>query len=229
MSAETDMNAAEYVLGTLSADERRTFESSLARDPEARREVSLWQRHFAPLALVLDEVAPPDRIWGAIDRSLPAVGNDVPAPVLMLLRRSRDRWRAAALAIAAIAAGFIAVTAGRILTAPQAPRGDYVAVVNRTGDQPALIIRVDLASQRVFVRPVATNVPQGHSLELWYIGNHQPPKSMGLVGNADRSIPWPAGATIDKADFAVSVEPQGGSPTGAPTGPVVYSGQLFRE
>lgn len=229
MSDETDMNAAEYVLGTLPADERQAFEDLLARDPEVRREVNLWQRHFAPLARLLDEVAPPDHVWDAIDRSLPVAGGEVAAPALLLLRRSRDRWRAAALAIAAIAAGFIAVTADRILRAPQAPRGDYVAVVNRTGDQPALIIRVDLASQRVFVRPVVTNVPRGHSLELWYIGNHQPPKSMGLIGKADRSIPWPAGATIEKADFAVSVEPQGGSPTGAPTGPVVYSGQLFKE
>ena len=29
--------------------------------------------------------------------------------------------------------------------------------------------------------------------------------------------------------FAVSVEPEGGSPTGLPTGPVVYSGKLIRE
>ena len=39
------------------------------------------------------------------------------------------------------------------------------------------------------------------------------------------SLPGPAeGATL-----AVSVEPKGGSPTGAPTGPVVYSGRLVRE
>jgi anti-sigma-K factor RskA len=146
-----------------------------------------------------------------------------------LLRHSRNRWRGGALLMAALGAGFAAFTVDRVLKTQQAPRGDYVAVVNRAGAEPALIIRVDLATHTVFVRPVATNVPQGHSLELWYIGNHEPPKSMGLIDKADRSIPWPAGAAIDKADFAVSVEPEGGSPTGAPTGPVVYSGQLFKE
>jgi anti-sigma-K factor RskA len=227
MTAETDLDAAEFVIGTLSADERRVVEDALARDPSVRAAVEAWQRHLAPLSLALNDVLPPDHIWPEIEQKLlPA---DTAPAVLLLLRRSRDRWRAAALTVAAIAAGFIAVTVDRLLKTPQAPPGDYVAVVNRPGDQPALIIRVDLASQRVFVRPVATNVPPGHSLELWYIGDHKAPKSMGLVDKADRDIPWPAGASIERADFAVSVEPQGGSPTGAPTGPVVYSGQLFKE
>jgi anti-sigma-K factor RskA len=229
MTAESDIAAAEYVVGTLSADERRAFEDALMRDPAAQREVAAWQRRLAPLALALDNVAPPDHLWDAIERSLPNTAGQTPPPALLLLRRSRNRWRTGALLMGALAAGFAAFTVDRVLKTPQAPRGDYVAVVNRTGDQPALIIRVDLASQRVFVRPVATNVPQGRSLELWYIGNHEPPKSMGLVDKANRSIPWPAGATIEKADFAVSVEPKGGSPTGAPTGPVIYSGQLLKE
>jgi anti-sigma-K factor RskA len=227
MTAETDIEAGEYVIGTLSADERRAVEDALAHDSSVRAAVETWQRHLAPLSLTLDEVSPPDHIWPEIEQRLSSA-DTAPTPVV-LLRRSRDRWRAAALTIAAIAAGFVAATVDRLLKAPQMPRGDYVAVVNRPGDQPALIIRVDLASQRVFVRPVATNVPPGHSLELWYIGDHKTPKSMGLIDKADRDIPWPAGASIEKADFAVSVEPQGGSPTGAPTGPVVYSGQLFKE
>ena len=33
---------------------------------------------------------------------------------------------------------------------------------------------------------------------------------------------------INRATYAVSLEPEGGSPTGAPTGPVLYSGRLVR-
>jgi anti-sigma-K factor RskA len=36
-------------------------------------------------------------------------------------------------------------------------------------------------------------------------------------------------ATVPKATFAVTVEPAGGSPTGGPTGPVVYTGELIRD
>ena len=33
-------------------------------------------------------------------------------------------------------------------------------------------------------------------------------------------------ATLNETVFAISLEPQGGSPTGAPTGPVLYTGKL---
>ncbi len=228
MSAETDMQAAEYVLGTLSAEERRAFETLLQSDASARQAVENWQRHFLPLGVGLDGVTPPAGIWQAIDQALPPP-TETAVPALLLLRRSRNRWRIGALMAGALAAALAAFALDRALITPHEEQGSYVAVVNRGGDQPALIIRVDLATRTVFVRPVATVVPQGRSLELWYIGAGLPPKSMGLVDKAERNMPWPEGAHIEKANFAVTVEPEGGSPSGAPTGPVVYSGQLLKE
>jgi anti-sigma-K factor RskA len=227
MSDEPDMQAAEYVLGTLPADERRAFEALLAHDPAARQAVENWQRHLLPLNDVLNDVEPPEHVWQAIETALPI--SAATPPSLLLLRRSRNRWRTGAIVMGALAAGFAAVSIDHLLKTPREAVGSYVAVVNRTGDQPALIIRVDLATRTVFVRSVATNVPEGHSLELWYIGNHLAPKSMGLVDKIDRTISLPEGASIEKANFAVTVEPPGGSPSGAPTGPIVYSGQLLKE
>lgn len=228
MTGEIDMQAAEYVLGTLSAEERRTFEAQMKSDASAQRAVEVWQRRLAPLNVALGEVAPPAHVWQATAQALAAL-SDNKAPVLLLLRRSRNRWRLGALLAGTIAAGLAAFSIDRALIAQNEPQGSYIAVVNRSGDQPALIIRVDLATRTVFVRPVATDVPQGRSLELWYIGNGLPPKSMGLIDKAERNIPLPASARIEKANFAVTVEPPGGSPSGAPTGPIVYSGQLFKE
>ncbi len=228
MSDEPDMQAAEYILGTLPADERRAFEALLARDPAMRLAVESWRRHFAPLNDALDDVEPPEHVWQAIETALPASATTTP-PSLLLLRRSRNRWRTGAIVMGALAAGFAAVSVDHLLKTPRDAAGSYIAVVNRTGDQPALIIRVDLATRTVFVRPVATSVPQGRSLELWYIGNHLAPKSMGLVDKIDRSVSLPDGAPIEKANFAVTVEPPGGSPSGAPTGPIIYSGQLLKE
>ncbi len=229
MTAETDMQAAEYVLGTLSAAERHAFEALLLSDPTAREAMDAWQRMLAPLDAMSGETEPPARVWQAIAQTLPAAPAAQPSPALLLLRRSRDRWRRGAVVLGAVAAGLVAFSVNRILNVPEEAKGSYVAVVNRPGDQPALIIRVDLATRTVFVRPVATAVPQGRSLELWYIGNGLPPRSMGLVDKTERDIALPEGARIEKANFAVTVEPQGGSPSGAPTGPIVYSGQLFKE
>jgi anti-sigma-K factor RskA len=92
---------------------------------------------------------------------------------------------------------------------------------------------------------VGAQAPAGHSLELWYVGAGAAPKTLGLVGTdakvLDKALGKALGMALGKelgkeqglpaeaGTFAVSVEPAGGSPTGQPTGPVVYSGKLIRE
>jgi anti-sigma-K factor RskA len=237
MSAEIDVQAAEYVLGTLSADERAAFEAVLSTSEAARRAVAAWERRLAPLGEKVTEVTPPAFVWDGIERALPELSGPgtarhearEPASSIAVLLRSRNRWRNAAYVAGALAAGLAFFSIDRVLVSNQETQASYVAVVNRGGNAPALIIRVDLSTHTVFVRPVATEVPQGHSLELWYIGQGKAPESMGLVDREPEKIPLPAGAIIEKANFAVTVEPEGGSPTGGPTGPVVYSGQLLKE
>ena len=59
----------------------------------------------------------------------------------------------------------------------------------------------------------------------------QRPRSLGVIGNDDFTArPVLSGydaEIINQATYAVSVEPQGGSTTGAPTGPVVFAGKLI--
>jgi anti-sigma-K factor RskA len=232
MSAETDIQAAEYVLGTLSAEERAAFEAVLATSEAARQAVVAWEHRLAPLGEEVTNVTPPALVWDGIENALPEFsrrGGRNPEPSIALLLRSRNRWRNAAYVVGAIAAALAFFSIDRVLVNNQETGASYVAVVNRGGNEPALIIRVDLATYTVFVRPVATEVPQGHSLELWYIGQGKAPESMGLVDRTPEKIPLPAGASVEKANFAVTVEPEGGSPTGGPTGPVVYAGQLLKE
>jgi anti-sigma-K factor RskA len=82
----------------------------------------------------------------------------------------------------------------------------------------------------VQVRSLAAEAPPDRSLQLWYVGANAPPRSLGLLTEADRlSLPAALRGATEGATLAVSVEPKGGSPTGSPTGPVVYSGRLVRE
>ena len=68
-------------------------------------------------------------------------------------------------------------------------------------------------------------------LELWWAPEKGKPSSLGLI-RADGVTVLPRGrlpgglkgSGIDH--MAVSVEPPGGSPTGQPTGPVVFYGKL---
>lgn len=237
MSDEREIAAAEYVLGTLHADERTLFASALANDAEARDAVAAWEKRLAPLRQALDEIAPPPEVWERIEDALPATtfpaiidgDRDDDISNVTALRRTASIWRSAALFAGALAAGLAILTVARELTRHPAVQPSYVAVVNRGGDLPALVVRVDLADGTVYVRPVAAQTPSGKSLELWYIGEGKAPKSMGVISDAAAKMPLPAGLSTQKAVFAVTLEPQGGSPTGDPTGPVVYSGQLIKE
>ena len=241
MSADFDDDAAEYVLGTLPHDERTAFALRLTRDAMARAAVAAWETRLADLADSIAPIAPPSGVWAAIERALS--GGVTAAPRFDVVEggaagandRARAlhgavrRWRMTAMVSSALAAALLVFVGLREMG--PAPSGDmsYVAAINRGGDKPALLVRVDLRTHQVTVRSVAASAPPGKSLELWYIGAGQAPRSMGVVDRATRSMPIPDGIKTEAASFAVSVEPPGGSTTGGPTGPVVYSGQLFQE
>ena len=238
MSDDPDMMAAEYVLGTLNAGDRSIFAEQLRDDPQARNAVAAWEHRFADLADRVGSVVPPPSVWAGIDRA-------VRRPIAKMhtfkvidgggrggasagLLASRNRWRAGALVSGLVAAALVAYVGNGQVGKARGGGEAYVAVVNRGGDKPALVVSVDLATRSVHVRPVAAEAPAGKSLELWYVAGGKPPRSMGLVDHAARTLSIPQEPDPD-ATFAVSVEPSGGSRTGGPTGPVVYSGQLIRE
>ena len=231
MPDDINMQAGEYVLGTLSAAERHEFERRMARNPALAGLVSDWQNRLSPLDAAIDDVTPPPAIWYSIEAEMPARTG---APKLELLqggvtdgmKSAVRRWRGLAMGASALAAmlAISLVTREMSRSAPTAP--NYVAVVNRGGDQPALIVRVDLATGTVLVRPVLTETPENKSLELWVINEGAAPKSMGVIGNDPKKLTAPV---IANATFAVTVEQPGGSPDGKPQGPIVYSGKLIQE
>jgi anti-sigma-K factor RskA len=68
-------------------------------------------------------------------------------------------------------------------------------------------------------------------LELWSVPPEGNPRSLGLISANGVTVlkRERLPATVLKggtAALAVSVEPPGGSPTGVPTGPVVFAGKL---
>jgi anti-sigma-K factor RskA len=138
--------------------------------------------------------------------------------------RRADRWRQAALgswALAAAAAGFLLLR-----PEPAAPR--FVAVLEPPGAGAAFIATVDLGKGTIAVRPVTATAPAGKSYELWAVGGgRDKPQSLGVI-EANFRVPSSrlGGSALGETVFAVSLEPVGGSPTGQPTGPVLFTGKL---
>lgn len=183
------MQAGEYVLGTLPADERAAVEQALPVDGDLRTAVRAWEERLGLIAARLPEVAPPAHVWTALEDALgPAPdgsgsGEIVPFPdrtALEALRRSRAIWRGVAATAASLAAAlalFIAVDR----RVPADGRDQYVAVVNRGGDLPALIVRVDTGEGVVRVRRSPRRRRRGAA---WNCGTSAP------TGRRARSGRW---------------------------------------
>ena len=107
-----------------------------------------------------------------------------------------------------------------------------VAVLNQDPTSPAWLVTVDLAAQRLTIQPLAELPKRDKAYELWLVaGGDTPPRSLGLL-QAEQPTTLPVAAVLRPdvpraAALAVSLEPAGGSPTGLPTGPVVYQGALL--
>jgi anti-sigma-K factor RskA len=79
---------------------------------------------------------------------------------------------------------------------------------------------------------VTVRVPDARSRELWALPEGGAPVSLGLMpasGSIDLALDDRQRAALAAAkNIAVSDEPAGGSPTGAPTGEVLYVAALVR-
>ena len=79
----------------------------------------------------------------------------------------------------------------------------------------------------VATRPlVPVSLAAGRALELWAVPAEGAPRSLGLISADGASVVKRNRVMKDTAALAVSLEPAGGSPTGAPTGPILYVGKL---
>ena len=119
----------------------------------------------------------------------------------------------------------------RTVEVPAKAPSRFVAVLQKDATSPAFLLTVDVESRTLTVRTVAADQQPGKSYELWLVSDRFPaPRSLGLVGTQEFTVRPALAAydpdTINRATYAVSLEPEGGSPTGEPTGPVLFAGKL---
>ena len=217
--------AAEYVLGTLRGRARERFERLARTDRALTDAVRTWEERLLPLAEQLPPIAPPVRVWAAIlarIRGAPAARAS--------LWSSLGLWRA--LASASLAT-VVVLAAVLLKSAPEVPQGALVVVLAGTDAKPVLVASADRLSRYLSVKPVArVELAADRTLELWMLPDGANPRSLGLIsatGVARVALPAPADDALRNIPaLAVSLEPRGGSPTGLPTGPVLYSGPVQR-
>lgn len=235
--------AVEWALGTLEGAARRAADDRRRTDPAFAALCADVAGRLAPLSDEVAPVAPSAALWARIEAAIDTTEAAVPAPVPVPVRRagwwdSLALWRGGTAAMAALALALLVTRPAPIADAP-APAPQPVAtglLLSATladeGGRPLVTAALDTGREAVVVAPVGKEALDGRVPELWLIPADGTPRSLGLIdlGGTQRiDVPDTVIELVaEGAVLAVSLEPAGGSPTGAPTGPVVATGALTR-
>ena len=214
--------AGEYVLGLLRGATRRRFERLMMESRTLGAEVAAWEERFAAWALRLKPVEPPGYLeWRMLGR------------IRSESRRRGERphnlfWRTWAVA-ATVVLAIVVVT--QRLTPPAEVKPAEFALMSDSKGTPLWLISVHPEANRVDMKALMPSpAPAGKSYELWMIPDGGKPVPMGLMnesGQASETVSSELLARLGQAKaLAISLEPQGGSPTGQPTGPVLWVAPL---
>ena len=226
--------ADDYVMGLMSPTEAELFEALIAADPALAAHVARLREQLLPLDLSAEALALPPgfaaRLQDIIARTpqdaaptTPLSADPTVAPVAANLPRAPMRWLAglAASLVLGLVLGF-----GGAMQRP-APAPQVVAVLLDDQGQPRAIIE-DYGDDTAQIRFVSdVDVPQGFSIQAWTLPSREMgPQSLGVLDGpraaplAGPDLPVPADAQL----YEITLEPEGGSPTGRPTGPIIAKG-----
>jgi len=230
---QTPLNelAGEYVLGTLSAQQRIEVERRLPHEPALRAAVDAWEERFLPLTAMAEPQTPPPRLWTRIERSL----DDLLAPPQAVIRDVQSWWNnlsiwrglAGAGLAASLVLGMTLFTQSRSTPAPS-----YLVVLVAPQDKaPGWVIQASNSQEIQLIPLSVTEVPADKALEFWTKGDDwQGPVSLGLV-KPGQSLQVP----LDKLPplqpnqlFELTLEQATGSPIGKPTGPIQFIGRAVK-
>jgi anti-sigma-K factor RskA len=224
-----DLRYAEYVLGVLESDERAAVEREIAASSAAAAAEAQWRERLLPLAEQVPAQAPPERVWGRIRAALQF---DAARSGGTRLWDNLRLWHWLTLGSGALLAAACAALFFILVHRPAAPPIPYMAAtITEHGGQVGWTATMDISKARMVVVPAAPQpVQPGRTPELWLIPAGGRPIAVGLISTrAPITLALSAGLVArlgPTARLAVSIEPQGGSPTGQPTGPVVAAGPI---
>ncbi len=220
-----DLLAGEYVLGTLDARQTATVAAAMLRDPVLEALVADWVRRLDPLTRLAPPEAPPTDLWERIAARLPGA-----APAKAGWLSGAWLWRGWAVGASLAAAVF----AGLAFIPGEKPA--YMTVMVSDRSAPAWIAQTDrsggitLAAVRPAFGDPQPAAPDGRVMQLWGLRpGDAGPTSLALLPRTPGrvTIPAPALRPVNNMLVEISLEPEGGSPTGRPTGPILFYGRLI--
>lgn len=217
---DDDLLAAEMALGLLEGEDRMTARARLMQDRAFARSVADWQERLVAMTDDIAPVAPPAKARKALMSRL------FPARRVPLMQRL---WLWQGVSVAALATvAFLALPMLR--EAPTELPGDVYATRMAAEDSALEMLAVmDMSRGDIALRRVSGNAPEGRVLELWAILPDRAPISLGVLPEGDVTrvaLPADLAAEAAQITLAITDEPPGGAPEGAPTGTIMAAGAV---
>ena len=225
-----DRLAAEYVTGTLRGPARRRLEQLLPAHPTLRAAVKRGEAGLMPLTASVSPQTPSAEVWRRIVARIGgAAAPETPTPTWS---SALSFWRSLSMF-----AGVVALSMLVLFANPQ-PNPPPIVVVLSSTTPPAdsgagavvpasFVASISGDGRAITTQPLTgVSVQPDRVLELWAVPGKGAPRSLGLISASGASVVKKSKVPAGTAALAVSLEPPGGSTTGAPTGPVLYVGKL---
>jgi anti-sigma-K factor RskA len=229
--------SAAHALGALSPEEARAFAAALAADPSREALVAADRETAAALAEGVPEVAPPAGVrdellarilLGDVAERRPEEPDAAPEPVAPAPRRRRRAvwYTLAASLVLIVGIGVGAVWIGHALTPPAAVTAleqiqnspDGQVVMAPMGDEGrAELYWSTSTGQAVLVSAGLPSIGSGQTFEAWYVSDGVPRSAGVFDASGGDATALLAGSMSPGDTVAITVEQDGGSPTGAPT------------
>ena len=225
LTPEHNALAGEYVCGLLDGAQQAEAERLVTTDAEFAQAVEGWRHRLSAFDDSAEAIAPGGALWQRIDTGLAS-----PQSVTRTTRQhagwwnSLPLWRGAAFGTA-FAALLLAVGLGFAMR--EASRTPAMIAVLVDGNRAGAVVHVFNDGHAVLLPLTDIAVPADRALQVWTLPSRERgPVSVGLM-QAAHTLPLALSGLPDtKADqlFEITLEPKGGSPTGRPTGPILYKG-----
>ena len=240
--------AAEFVLGTMPRRTRQRFEALLKTSPQLRKAVAEWESRLTPMATAVSEVMPPAHVWKTIQNRVS--GNRAPRQERQSQQSLSNWWTslgfwrttAAFATISMFALGLLILAPAGIDPATNSVEFDpavnsmMVVVMEDPQTQAAAMTASwepggESSHRMLRLRVVGhAEMAPDTTWELWALPrDDSAPVSLGLITTHELQmlrIPESLAKPLDDAwGLGMTVEPMGGSPSGQPSEPMLYTGR----
>jgi anti-sigma-K factor RskA len=227
--------AGEYVVGTMSGGALRRFERLMHERPYIRHAVETWEARLIPLTEGLPDVMPSPSVWEKIEKSIKTTYREGQAglvsgsPKKSSFFQSLGFWQGATALMSILLAAVVMMPKYQ---GESLPMPSYVAVLESDSRVPMMVTMGDQSKRVVSVRIMEMpEIDANKDIQLWAMrGPEETPMPVGILqrDNMETHLSfskpeWKKNIKGAKM-FAVTFEPKGGSPSGQPSGKMMYKG-----